>query len=128
MLLLDRSLFIALATDAAMMDDLPLAHSQIGIGIAAEPLKLRVTGVITPREAERLYMAALTGEPVCRAMSAMRMRHAGWSLHLQRVQARQLRLFLPTSATGIADVHTSVTFRVGLAAAGFPPGLQLCRR
>lgn len=57
------------------MDDLPLAHSQIGIGIAAEPLKLRVTGVITPREAERLYMATLTGEPVCRAMSAMRMRH-----------------------------------------------------
>lgn len=111
-----------------MMDDLPLAHSQIGIGIAAEPLKLRVTGVITPREAERLYMATLTGEPVCRAMSAMRMRHAGWSLHLQRLQARQLRLFLPTSATGIADVHTSVTFRVGFAAAGFPPGLQLCRR
>jgi hypothetical protein len=39
--------------------ELPLAQNR---GIPSEPLKLRVTGCLTPRGAERLYIAALTSE------------------------------------------------------------------
>ena len=43
------------------MVELPLAEGQIGVGIPAEPLRLRVTGAIEPRAAERIYLAALSG-------------------------------------------------------------------